>query len=65
MNENEGKKERKKGEKRKIDKGEKYEKQGIGEQGGGEKLTKRRERKMRGESFSDVDKKKETMNKSR
>ena len=51
MNENEGKKERKKGEKRKIDKGEKYEKQGIGEQGGGEKLTMRREKNERGKFF--------------
>ena len=37
--------------KEKIDKGERYEKQGIGEQGDGEKLRKRRE-KMRGESFN-------------
>ena len=47
----------------KIDKDEKYEKQGIGEQGEGEKLRKRRE-KIRGESFSNADQKRETMNKS-
>ena len=38
----------------KIDKDEKYEKQGIGEQGEGEKLRKKRE-KIRGQSFSNAD----------
>ena len=41
-----------------------YEKQGIGEQGDGEKLRKRRET-MRGQVFLMRTKKRETMNKSR
>ena len=53
----EWKNEGKKGKKKRREKKKRYEKQGMGEQGGGEKLTKRRE-KMRGESFFQADQKK-------